>query len=133
MVIQNATAASISGLRAAERRLEVSANNIANFRSTTALEDGVLTERPFQPSQVLQTSESPVGTRAYTSPLDPAIIPSFEPDSIAANENGIVELPNVDLAREAVNNISAKHAFQANLNTLKLSEEVLKNVINIIA
>lgn len=132
MVIQNATAASISGLRAAERRLEVSANNIANFRSTTTLEEGESQDRPFQPSQVLQVSESPVGTKTLTSPLDPATIPSFEPDNFAADENGIVDVPNVDFAREAVNQIQAKQAFHANLNTLERSKETFERILNII-
>lgn len=133
MAISSAVSASLSGITAAERRLEVSANNIANSRSTATIEDGQIINRPYQPSQVLQVSESPAGTRTFTSPIDPATIPSFEPDSLAADENGIVQLPNVDLTQEAVNQISARIAFESSVSTLKRSEELYKTVIDILA
>ena len=133
-MIDIALSASISGMKAAERRLEVSANNIANSRSTTTIDqDGTVINRPYQPQQILQVSESPAGTRTITSPIDPATIPSFEPDHPAANENGIVQLPNVDEAHELANQVSARVAFQSSLATLGRSKELFENVINILA
>lgn len=128
----DAVIAGLSGLKAAERRLEVSTNNIANFQSTTTIEDGQLINRPYQPSYVIQISDTTGGTRTLTSPIDPPTIPSFDPDAVTADENGIVQLPNVDLAKETVNQISAKAAYQSSLATIQKSEEVFDELLNII-
>ena len=131
MVI-DAIAIGISGLRAAEKRLEVSANNVANFQSTTTLQNGEVVSNPYQPGLVQQVSVSPAGTQAVVLPVDPATIPLFDPSNIAADSSGITQFPNVDLVQEAVNQNLAKIQYQASLNVIKAGDELLENVINII-
>lgn len=131
MVI-DAIAIGISGLKAAEKRLDVSANNVANFQSTTTLQNGEVVNNPYQPGLVQQVSVSPAGTQAVVLPVDPATIPLFDPTNIAADSKGITQYPNVDLAQEAVNQNLAKIQYQASLNVIKAGDDLLENVINII-
>lgn len=122
----------ISGLKAAEKRLEISASNVANFRSTTSLQQGEVVNNPYQPGLVQQVSVPSGGTQAVVLPVEPATIPLFDPSNVAADAQGIVQYPNVDLTQEAVNQILAKHQYRANIQVIKTAEELLENVIDII-
>ncbi len=133
-MLSAALASSISGLRAAETRLAVSADNIANFQTTTATtENGELVNQPYTPKRVEQTSTEPAGTKPSVSLLDPASIPFFDPSSPVADENGIVQTPNVDFVEETANQLLAKQAFQANISMIQRSQETFDEVLNIIS
>lgn len=122
----------MSGLRAAEKRLEVSANNVANARSTTTLQHGEVVNNPYQPGVVQQVSVPSAGTQAVVLPVDPATIPLFDPGSLAADPQGIVQYPNVDFTKEAVEQILAAQQYRASLNVIKTGNELFRNVIDII-
>ena len=47
----------------------------------------------------------------------------YNPGHPHANEDGMVEMPNVDVSREMVDLISASRAYEANLTVVKTSEE----------
>lgn len=129
----DAIAIGISGLRAAERRLEISADNVVNFQSTTTLQNGEVVNNPYQPGVVQQVSAGPAGgTQAVVLPVDPATIPLFDPQNVAAGKDGIVQYPNVDFAQEIVNQTLAKQQYEASLNVIKAGSDLLENVINII-
>lgn len=127
MVAIDAVAIGISSLKAAEKRLEVGAVNVANFRSATTLQNGEVVSNPYQPGVVQQTSVPPAGTQAVVLPVDPATIPLFDPGS-----QEVVQYPNVDLAQEAVNQVLAAQQYRASLTIIKAGNDLIENVIDII-
>lgn len=130
---------SSSGLYAQSQRLAASASNVANARSRGALPAADGTTPPDQPQayQPIQTVQSPLsqngqpmGTRATYTPITPAYIPEYAPDESFANQSGIVAAPNVDLASERINQISAAAAYKANVAALRTEDEMVKSLLD---
>lgn len=132
--MMNAISIALSGLSAATKKLNASAANIANLQSTGSLEEG--RQAPFNPLTTEQTAQtdtegSPQGVRTEIVPRQNPFVPTFDPDSPFADENGIIGLPNVNLAEEAVNQIQAELAFKANIATIKTAENLSDELLNI--
>lgn len=133
-----ATAA--SGLTAATRRLEASASNTANAFSTGSVGAAPGSEdAAFQAQTVVQTSletgggnqASGGGVRARITPTSSPVQLAFDPNSPLANTDGFVEAPNVDLGREAVNQISARAAFSASAALIRAADEQTESLLDI--
>jgi len=112
--IQNSTAA----LQAFSKQISVSANNIANsltndFKSSRAIN----TQGPYK--QV---------TTAITQNKTPG--PLVE-DPIK-NNGSLKELSNTDIAEEFVQQISARHGFDANAKTIQSYEETVGSLFDAI-
>jgi flagellar basal-body rod protein FlgC len=122
-IISNA----ISGLNAARQRLEVSAANVANVDS-----DGVLpgsTSDPAAPQVYtpLRVEQQPLvsgGTVATVLPVDPRLVRHYVPDSPAANADGIIASPNVDLVGEGISQLAAAQTYKANLRVIQVAQEL---------
>lgn len=112
----------VSGLRAASRRLEVSASNTVNAAS----ED-------YVPGRVMQVALGTGGVRAETVPVSPATVPAYAPQSPAADADGLVRHPNVALDSEVVEQRLAQRAFEANLRTVRTADEMTRTVLDILA
>jgi flagellar basal-body rod protein FlgC len=124
--------AALSGLNAAERRIGVSANNIANLASTGRVENGETVNAPYQPQQVQQVSQEEGGVRTTLTTRDPSTVPVYNPNDPGANESGIVQLPNIDLAQEMVDMKIASYDFKANLKSFKAADNMTKSLLDII-
>lgn len=124
--------AALSGLYASGRRLEVSANNIANQQSTLSRRDGVTVSEPYAPQRVVQTSLSTGGVRTDLQPVDPASVPVYDPSNAAADDEGMTDYPNVELEKEIAEQIIAKYDYKGNLKTLKVADEMTESLLNII-
>lgn len=123
----NAISTAISGLAVSAKRIEASASNIANFATTGSLEEGE--KPPYTAQEVRQTTVTgdngePLGVSAVSVPKDPAFVPAFDPGSPFANGEGLVGVPNVNLAEEAVNMKMAELAYKANISVIKTAEEM---------
>lgn len=123
----------ISGLRAAETRLSTSANNIANMQSTTSVVDGQRVNTPYQPQQVVQSSQSTGGVEANVRVREPASVAVYDPSNIAADADGITQYPNVDLEEEVINQQMATYDFKANLKVIERTDEMTEDLLNIVA
>lgn len=123
----------LSGLTAQTRRLDASASNVANVRSTGAVptSDGAAEGKraPYQPLAVAQTDANP-GTRATFTPITPAYLQEYAPDDSAANGDGMVAAPNVDLATERVNQMAASRAYGANIAVVRTQDEMLTSLLD---
>lgn len=121
----------LSGMNAASTRLANSANNVANANSTSKVVNGEKIREPYTPTDVIQTSTSPQGgVRAELRPRDPATTSIYAPYSAEANEDGIVELPNVSLEQEIVaEQIPATYDYKANLKVLKAADEMMDSML----
>lgn len=125
----------VSGLKAATRRLEVSASNIANQQSTGALPGANGTvpagaPQAYKPLQVNQTDTSTGGTQTSLSTTSPATVPVSAPQAPFANADGLVAAPNVDLAQEFIGQMVAKYSYTANLASLKADREMSKALLD---
>lgn len=123
----------LSGMQAASTRLANSANNVANVNSTSKLVGGQTVREPYTPTDVVQTSIEPQGgVRAELRPRDPATTSIYAPYSAEADENGIVEMPNVSLEQEiAAEQIPATYDYKANLKALKTADEMMESLLKI--
>jgi flagellar basal-body rod protein FlgC len=121
-----------SALTAQSHRLNTTASNLANADSVTS-SDG----KPYRARQVLFTtaavgSEGAVGVRVSgviedTSPLRQV----HDPKHPAADANGYVSLPNVNVVEEMVNMISASRSYQTNVEMMVTAKTLLMKTLNI--
>jgi flagellar basal-body rod protein FlgC len=121
----------LSGLHAAETRLANSANNIANANSTQSVKDGALVNEPYTPTRVTQISLSEGGVETRIVPDSNPTVPVNDSSNPAADANGVTQYPNVDLAQEEVDQITAGYDFQANLTVIKTEKGLMAKLLDI--
>ena len=138
-----------SGLSAASLRLNVAASNIANVLTTGPLPAaggsgasdsgaGSSSNNSNLPAvyvslQVNQADQPGGGTNATVSAVSPGFVPQSDPGSPFANQDGLVAAPNVDLANEFVQLITAKYAFAANAKVVQTYYDTTKSLLDITA
>ncbi|WP_342714234.1 flagellar basal body protein [Bradyrhizobium sp. B024] len=139
-----------SGLSAASLRVSVAASNIANISTTGPLpaSGGSSTSAgagssgvgptfpaayvPLRVDQVSQSSGStPGGSVATVSAVSPSYIAQSDPSAPFANEDGLVAAPNVDLAGEFVELVTAKYSFIANAKVIQAYAETTESLLDI--
>ena len=140
-----------SGLEVQKKRLEAAAQNIANSRvsstpgsigyqiksvSSKGPEDTVFLN-VFQnqlegPESIIDGSDSAnnlgptseiVETAKYRYEYDPS-----HPD---ADENGMVQYPDVDMVREMASMVSANRLYEANLSVIEAAKQIMKRSMEI--
>jgi flagellar basal-body rod protein FlgC len=139
-----AAAAAISGLAASTAQLDASASNVANAQTV-----GPLAGSGWGPAAIVggagtgsaAQAYQPVTTVQYTAPgggvatrfaaVSPGTQPAYDPQSPYADAQGLVAQPDVDENQEAVNQIGALSAFQANLTVLRVSDDMQKSLLAI--
>ncbi len=122
-----------SGLAAASRAFQNSANNVANAGTVGRVGATDPSEQAFQPQDIQQvtTPGGGVGTVAVTR--DPATQTVFAPGSPLANDRGLVDAPNVDLGEELVSQIAAEAAFSANAAVIRSVDEQQDELLDILS
>ena len=133
---------SASGLAAERLRMEIAANNIANAYTTRTAEGG-----PYQRqrvifggqnfSNVLKTTEAAnrmlTGVQVLGIENDTAEFPRvFDPGHPDADEAGWVRMPNVQLANEMVDLVTATRAYEANLQALRSLRGMVEDTISLL-
>jgi flagellar basal-body rod protein FlgC len=123
-----------SGLAAASLRLQVSASNVANISDTGPLPDASNAAgfpAAYAPSRVDQVDVAGGGTAATVTTVSPSYVPQYDPSAPYADKNGLVAAPNVDLANEAVQQITARIEFAANAKVIQIESEMMKTLLDI--
>lgn len=128
----------LSGMKAATRRVEVSASNIANVMSTGALPDADGTvpagaPRAYAPLDVVQTESAGGGTQITVTTPQPSTTAVSDPQAPFANQDGLVAAPNVDLDQELVGQMIASYSFAANAAVMKADDRMTKSLLDIMA
>lgn len=77
----------------------------------------------YQPLTVTQAESAGGGTTASYRPLVPGYTLRYAPELPFADAEGMVAAPQVDLAQEAVERLTAGLAYQANLRVLGTASE----------
>ncbi len=126
----NALSAALSGLGASLKRLGTAASNIANVQTSGSLEPGG--KKAYEARTVVQTAQvtgdgQGAGVSAEVVLKREPFVPVYQPDSVDANAQGMVAMPNVDLAEEIVGLKMASLTYRANVKVMeavaRLSEE----------
>ena len=135
-----------SGLSAASLRLDVTASNVANALTTGPLPAGYGSHTSggagnsngssglsaYVPLQVDQATGSTAGgTSATVSAVSPSFVPQYDPSSPFANQDGLVAAPNVDLATQFVQLLTAKYSFAANAKVIQTYADMTKSLLDI--
>ncbi|NSW89890.1 MAG: flagellar basal body rod protein FlgC [Firmicutes bacterium] len=139
--------AAASGLSAQRLRMDVIAQNIANI-NTTRTERGIPYRRkvvvfeerqnnkPF--SQFLTESSKKKylgianGVRVARIIEDPSPFKRvYDPGHPDANEEGYVEMPNIDIVTEMINMISASRAYEANVASINTTKSMALKALEI--
>ena len=135
-----------SGITAQHRRLDVISENVTNI-NTTRTEQGGAYRRKVTVFQAVdgrdrfrnvlaRTRDGLVSNARYQSTGGVSVVeigedPSdfklkYDPTDPDANDEGYVELPNVDLVKEIADAMAASQAYSANVTAFN----VIKNVIS---
>ncbi len=124
----NTISIALSGLNAATTQLNASASNIANLQTVGSLNGN---PSPYTPLETQQTAQGAGGVAAENAPRNQPFVPAFDPNSPFADENGVIGVPNVNLAEEAVNINLAEIAYKANIKVLETVSELSDELLNI--
>lgn len=126
----NAINIALTGLESATQRLNTSASNIANLQTSGSLESGG--PAPYTPVTTVQQTTENGGVATYVVPKNDPYVPTYSPDSPFANADGIIGLPNVDLAEEAVNMMVAKTTYKANITSIQTASDMSDELFRIL-
>lgn len=129
---------SISALMAERTMMNVTAQNVANMRTTHGrrVKDAAGNEgwEPYRRRVVSYsqgapgiTGSSELGVRVSDISEDykTKFTEKFDPGHPDADENGYVRLPNVDLHVEMANMIMAKNAYDANATAMESAKNMI--------
>ncbi|KXS45246.1 MAG: flagellar basal-body rod protein FlgC [Candidatus Frackibacter sp. T328-2] len=134
---------SASGMTAQRLRMDLISNNIANI-NTTRTEDGGPYKKKMPIFKAkgqtkfslpeLDTDAKGVGNGVEVSTIRESTKPPklvYNPNHPDANEAGYVKMPNINLASQMVNMISASRAYEANVTALNSSKNMFKSALKI--
>lgn len=140
---------SASALTAQRLRMDVVSSNIANAQTTRATINEAGNYEPYRRKMVVfepneksfksflhkaQNSESKTGTGVRVSQITEDEEPFklvFDPTHPDANEEGYVQLPNVDPLKEMVDFMSATRSYEANITSLNATKGMLMKTLEI--
>ncbi len=118
-----------SALSAQSMRLNVVASNLANADSVAG-PDG----QPYRARQVVFAARPVEGgalgvrvTGIVEDLAPPRIV--YDPKNPAANEQGFVTMPNVNVVEEMVNMISASRAYQNNVEVMNTARTLMQKTL----
>ena len=121
-----------SAMNAQSARLNAVSSNLANADSVAGA-DG----QPYRAKQVVFAAvpmgkEGGQGVRV-TGVVDSAapLRQIYEPNNPAANEQGYVNMPNVNVVEEMVNMISASRSYQTNAEMMNTAKQLLLKTLAI--
>lgn len=126
----------VSGLRAQRTRMNVIANNLANLSTTRTPEGGAFRRQ----LTILRGEQVKSGTPGRDPGVsvekvikDPSPLRQvFDPSHPDANKDGYVAYPNIDVAMEMVDMLSAERAYDANIAVLVSSRRMRDRAMEII-
>ncbi len=134
---------SSSGMTAERLRMDIIARNIANANATRTAagtpyrrQMAVLSEKSSNFSQVLAGAigRGNIGSGVEVSAIVEDKTPFklvYNPGHPDANNEGYVEMPNVDTVTEMVNMISATRAYEANVTAVNSSKAMAMKALEI--
>ena len=151
MAFFNAMNISATGLTAQRLRMDVISENIANVNTTRTLQGGPFRRKTVLFSEIQETPfgalmrdtidseevtrrRAPLGMGVRVSNVVQDFAPGpmvYDPAHPDANEQGYVEMPNVNIVEEMVNMISASRSYEANITAINTSKAMMQRTLEI--
>jgi flagellar basal-body rod protein FlgC len=113
---------SLSGMISAGKKLSVTAQNIVNAASKGST-DPAAKKQSYLAMTTVDTGVQG-GVKTAVVLRQPATVLSYDPDQEFADENGMVNAPNVDLAEELILGKQAEQAYKANAIVMARSQDL---------
>ncbi|THK38041.1 flagellar basal body rod protein FlgC [Ensifer sp. MPMI2T] len=132
--LTSALKVSASGLQAESTRLRIVSENIANARSTGDTPGA----DPYRRKTISFTAEVDRASGASLVDIqrlgtdDSNFNIEFDPGNPAADEKGMVKMPNVNVLIEMADMREANRAYEANLQTIKQSRDLISQTIDLL-
>ena len=127
----------VSGLKAQRVRMNIIANNIANAQTPVKENGGAFRRQMaiFKGEQFTPTMDpSKLGVRVAKIMKDPSPLRMIhQPGHPYANADGFVAYPNVNLAIEMVDLVSAQRAYEANIAVIVTGKRMGAKALEIIS
>jgi flagellar basal-body rod protein FlgC len=130
-----------SGLKAERARLNVAAMNIANVDTTRTIEGGPYKAKSVvfsaKPLENFQETLDSVNARIRKVEVvevvedDKPFKEVYDPSHPDANEEGIVQFPNVDVPEQMVDLISARRGYEANVTAIEAAKRMAMKALDI--
>ena len=121
------------GMLASTTWLDATATNVANMDDTSALPAGGTPYTGYQPVTVAMSATASGGVSAEVEPQTPAYSPGYDPSAPLANAQGLVAVPDVDLATAVVDQTMALQSYKANADVFRAAEEMAKTTLDMMA
>ncbi|MCU1659520.1 MAG: flagellar basal body rod protein FlgG [Pseudonocardiales bacterium] len=122
-----------TGLSVYRTWIDTIANNIANVNDESPT-SGPAFQAQFVQAEPIATGPDGVGHGVHATGLprsSAAGIPTYDPQSPVADQNGYVRRPDIDMSQQMGNLIMAQRAFQANANVVDRAKDVYQAAIAI--
>ncbi len=125
-----------SALNAEQTRMDVIAQNIANAH-TTHDADGKVYQRKVVSFESLMPegcADQAAGGEVRVAKISPDTTPGesiYNPSDPGADKNGMVQLPNVNIATEMVDLVGASRAYEANLAVVRNAKQMAAKALTI--
>ncbi len=130
-MINNIANIATTALQNASKSLEVSANNIANVQTKGQIGGNAENGVAYVARRADSTSQVEGGVRTLIREKNPGTIPVFDPSNPQANADGLIEIPNVNIAEEIVTQKFASYQADAGLKVLKAADEITGKLLDI--
>jgi len=124
-----------SGMSAQALRLNTTASNLANAESVSSSSaEAYRARQPVFSAVMKALGESPAGVGVQVDGIVESQAPvrqQYEPGHPMANESGYIFLPNVSMAEEMANMISASRSYQTNAEVAKTSKQLFMRTLSL--
>lgn len=125
-----------SGLTLERMKLDTISTNIANVNTTRTEEGGAYKRKTvtFQESLKKETDSNKgksAGVRTTGIREDANTKTVYQPEHPDADENGYLELPNVNLSDEMINMMNTLRTYEANVTAFESSKTMMKKALEI--
>lgn len=125
-----------SALSAQSLRLNVTASNMANANSVSSSTEETYRARQPVFAAMLKNEAAGVGDAQSVGVQVKGIVESqaplqqqYNPEHPMANEEGYVFLPNVNVAEEMANMISASRSYQSNVEVINTAKQLMMRTL----
>jgi flagellar basal-body rod protein FlgC len=132
MPLSSAVTTALSGMNAAAKRLGVSASNVANAETVGAMPTATTPSTVYRALEVRQAEVLGGGVAATVTVASPGWRPRADADSTLADEQGLIAEPSVDQTSEIIEQITARHAYEASAKVLETADRISRRTIDVL-